>query len=147
MQMLISFLGWKTYGPRFPPLPTLLIHALLKTISILLIYFSATKIYNIDVATSMSFLTLILLEMTYAYNCKNLKKNIIGRKMFNNSFMNKSMLILSLVQIIVFVTPIRSLFNIKPLNIFQVLCCIIIVIIIFIIDELSKKSINKYFND
>lgn len=125
----------------------ILVSALLKAISILLIYFIAKKINNIEIATTMSFLTLILLEMTYAYNCKNLKNNIIGKKMFNNSFMNKSMLVLSFVQIIVFVTPIRRIFNIVSLNTFQVLLCISVAIIVFIIDELSKKIINKYFKD
>lgn len=139
----------KKDGTFFTPflIVKMIISSLLKAISILIVYFISLKLYNVDIATSLSFLTLILLEMTYAYNCKNLKKNVLGKNLFNNSFMNKSMLVLIVVNIIVFLTPLKSIFKIANLNLLQVLCCILIVAIMFIIDELSKKIINKLFRD
>lgn len=121
--------------------------AILKTIAILLVYFVNLKLYNIEVATTMSFLTLILLEVIFAYSCKNIKKSVLNKNIFNNSFMNKSVLILAIIQIMVFTTPIKSIFNIVDLNLIQVLYSILIVIIIFLIDELSKGIVYKIFKD
>ena len=121
--------------------------AILKTIAILLVYFVNLKLYNIEIATTMSFLTLILLEVIFAYSCKNIKKSVLNKNIFNNSFMNKSVLILACIQIIVFTTPIKSIFNIVDLNLIQVLYNILIVMIIFLIDELSKSIVYKIFKD
>ena len=95
----------------------------------------------------MAFLTLILLEMFYAYSCRNLKRNVLNKNIFNNKYMNKSMIILSIIQIIIFTTPLKNIFNIVGLNFIQVICCFLVVILIFLIDELSKNIINKLFKD
>ena len=125
----------------------LIVSAVLKTVTVLIIYLVNLKIYNIDVATSLAFFTLILLEMSYAYNCKDLKKNTIGKNFFNNSFMNKSMFILILLNIIIFTTPLKEIFNISELNLIQVIFCILIVALMFMIDEFSKNIITKIFKD
>ena len=121
--------------------------ALLKTIAVALVYFIDLKLYNIEVATTMSFLTLILLEMIFAYSCRNLKTNIVNKDLFSNKYMNKSMIILGLIQILAFITPIKSIFKIVNINLFQIIYCLIVVILIFLIDELSKNIIIKVFKD
>lgn len=133
----------------FTPLVTAKIglSALLKSISILIVYFVNLKLYNIQVAATMAFLTLILLEMIFAYSCKNIKKSVLNKKIFNNSIMNKSIFGLSIIQIIVFTTPIKNVFNIVSLNLLQVIYCFLIVITVILIDELSKNIISKLFKD
>ena len=121
--------------------------AILKTIPVLVIYFVGSSIYNIEVAATMAFLSLVLLEMIYAYSCRNLKNNIIGRNIFENKYMNNSLLILTIIQLLVFTTPIRNIFGIVSLNVQQFIICISIVIVIFIFEELSKKIITKVFKD
>ncbi len=128
-------------------LTKILLSALLKTFAILLIYFVNLKLYNIDIAVTMAFLTLILLEIIFAFSCKNIKKSILNKNIFNNRFLNKSIFILIIAQIIIFSTPIRSIFKITKLNLGQVFYCVLIVVCIFIIDELSKTIINKIFKD
>lgn len=123
------------------------ISSILKASSILIIYFYSTNIYGIEVARTMSFLTLVLLEMIYAYSCRNLKNRVFNKNFLGNSYMNRSMILLGIIQLLVFITPIRNLFNIVSLNIYQVIICIVIVIILFIIDELTKKIITKTFKD
>ena len=123
------------------------ISSILKTIAVLCVYFLNKQVYGINEATTMAFLTLIILEMIFAYSCRNLKKNIFETGMFGNSYMNKSILILVIVQLIIFITPLKSIFNITTLNILQVLCCIAICICIFLIDELFKSIIVKRFKD
>ena len=95
----------------------------------------------------MAFLTLVLLEMVYSYSCRNLKERVMNKGMFSNSYLNKSMLILSIIQLIVFLTPVRSIFNIVSLSLYQILFCILIVVIMFLVDEGLKKVISSKFRD
>lgn len=125
----------------------MILSAFLKTIAVVLVYFINLKLYNVEVAATMSFLTLILLEMIFAYSCRNLKTNIVNKDLFSNKYMNKSMIILGLIQILVFITPIKSIFKIVNINLFQIIYCLIVVILIFLIDELSKNIIIKVFKD
>ena len=95
----------------------------------------------------MAFLTLIILEIIFAYSCRNLKSNVFKIGIFGNSYMNKSIILLIVIQIIIFISPLKSIFKITSLNILQVLYCIVICIVIFLIDELFKKIISIKFRD
>ena len=121
--------------------------SILKTLAILFIYFINLRSYGIEIASSTAFLTLILLEMIYSYSCKNLTTSILDENIFNNSYLNKSIIGLSIIQLLIFITPLKNIFNIVSLNLFQILYCFLIVILIFLIDELSKKLISKLFRD
>lgn len=123
------------------------ISAVLKFISVLLVYFIGIKYFTIEVASSTAFLTLILSEISFAYSCRNLKHNIIGKKFFDNHYMNKSILILIIIQLLVFLTPIAHLFKITSLSLLQMSYCFLTVIIVFLINELTKEIINLKFKD
>ena len=139
----------KNSGSFFTPflIAKISLSALLKTIAITLVYFINIKLYNKEVATTMAFLTLILLEVIFAYSCRNLKKNIINKNLFSNKYMNKSIFVLGIIQIIIFITPLKSIFNIVDLKLFQVIYCFVVVILLFLTDELSKNIIIKLFKD
>lgn len=128
-------------------LAKILSSALLKTIAVLIVYFTNLKIFNINIANTTAFLTLILLEMVYAYSCRNLKYNIINKNIFANSYINKGFLGLVLLQLIIFFTPINILFNITSITLIQFSYCIFIVLIIFIINEIAKYIIRNLFKD
>ena len=139
----------KNNGSFFTPflIAKISLSALLKTIAITLVYFINIKLYNKEVATTMAFLALILLEVIFAYSCRNLKKNIINKNLFSNKYMNKSIFALGIIQIIIFITPLKSIFNIVDLKLFQVIYCFVVVILLFLTDELSKNIIIKLFKD
>jgi len=121
--------------------------SMLKSLAIILIYFVNLKIYSFEIASTMAFLTLIMLEMLYSFSCRNLKKNIINKNLFDNSYLNKSIIVLIIIQIIIFVTPLRNIFNISSINVMQLLYCIFIVVVVLIINELLKPIITKIFKD
>ena len=123
------------------------ISAVLKTITMLLVYAISYKLYGISVASTMAFLTLILLEMIYAFSCKNLKTNVIKKDIFDNKFMNIGMLVLLVLQLVIFVTPIKHFFGLEDVNLIQSSYCLLIVIIVFVIDELSKYVVTLKFRD
>ena len=121
--------------------------AILKTIAVLTVYFISTKLFGIEVASTMTFLLLILLETYYAFSCKNLKQDIIEGKVFSNKYLNTVTIFLMIMQIIVFNTPIKDLFGIVDINIWQVIFCVTVVAIVFVIDETTKPWMVKTFKD
>lgn len=141
-----NFRSNKTFFTPFL-IAKLSISAILKTIAVLTIYFVGLNLYGIEIGSTMTFLTLILLEMYYAYSCKNLKQDVLEGKVLSNKYLNTVTLFLMMVQIIVFNTPIKSLFSIESLNIIQVIYPILMVLVVFIIDEITKPLIVKLFKD
>ena len=121
--------------------------AIIKALAILIVYFVNLNLFNSSIAETMAFLTLILLELTYAYSCRNLKSTILNKNIFGNKEMNLSFISILIIQILVFITPIKNIFGLVTLNSIQVFYCVFITLIIFILDELSKKIIVKYFKD
>ena len=141
-----NFRSNKTFFTPFL-IAKLSISAILKTIAVLTVYFVGLNLYGIEISSTMTFLTLILLEMYYAYSCKNLKQDVLEGKVLSNKYLNTVTLFLMMVQIIVFNTPIKSLFSIESLNIIQVIYPILMVLVVFIIDEITKPLIVKLFKD
>lgn len=128
-------------------LSRLTVSSILKASAVLLIYFMNAKLYNIEVATTMAFLTLILLEMFYSYSCRNLKNSVFDNNLFVNSYLNKSIIGLIIIQLLVFVTPIKKVFNIVNINYIQIIYSIFIVFVVLLINELLKEILVKYFKD
>lgn len=135
--------------PFFTPfmIGKLIISSLFKAIVLLGIYVYSRNVYGPDVATSMLFLGLIITEMLFALSCKNIKKNVMNKNIFNNSKLNISLIGLTILQIIVFVTPIKNIFKIVDLSFINVIEIIIPCIILFIFNEANKKVIRKLFKD
>ena len=139
----------KNDGTFFTPFLTakICLSAILETVAILLVYAICYRTYGSAIATTVSFLTLMLSEMIYGYTCKNLKKNVIGPLMFNNKVLNKSMILLGIIQLLIFLTPLKHVFNISNLNFIHIIYSVIVVALIFVLDELSKNFVKEKFKD
>ncbi len=123
------------------------ISSFIKTFAVLTVFLVSIKIFSQETAVTMTFLSLILIEIIYAFSCRNLKENVINKKIFQNKKLNISIIMLILIQIIVFLTPIKHIFKIQTLSLIQVVFCITIVITIFTVEELSKTILKKLFKD
>ena len=121
--------------------------ALLKASAIIAVYFINLKLYDIKIASTMAFLTIILLEIIFTFSCRNIKRNVIGKNLFNNKYINQSIIVLILINIVLFLTPLKNIFDLVFLNPIQLIYCIAVAITIFLVDELSKKYIKKLFKD
>ena len=66
---------------------------------------------------------------------------------FKNNFMNISIAILFVIQMIVFFTPIGSLFGIVEISWWQFLAVVAVNIVGFLLIELVKPVLNKVFAD
>lgn len=133
----------------FTPFMTsfLITSAILECILIFIVYFIGSNSYDFEVAQSMAFLCLIVQEMVFAYNCRNLKQPIIKQGLFSNRVMNIGIILLAIVQLIVFLTPIKSMLHIVTLGFTEVLVIVIMNIIIFILMEFIKVILSNYFKD
>ena len=66
---------------------------------------------------------------------------------FSNKYINIGFIVLTLLQVLIFITPIRDILHIVPLNLNQVMIIIVINIISFIFIELIKPVVVKKFKD
>ena len=135
--------------PFFTPfvIGSLAISALLEGILVLAMYFIAKSYFGVGVAQTMAFLGMIIQEMLYAINCRNIKELTVKQGFFSNKAMNIGMLVLILMQVVVFLTPIGSIFKIAPLTLMQTLIVILVNIVTFIILDFSKLVLRKFFKD
>lgn len=121
--------------------------SLVKTITIVIMFLINLQIYGMEIAKTVSFLTLILLEIIYAYSCRNLKNAVIKKNLFANKYLNISIMLLIIIQIIVFLTPLKEILNLNYLSKLQFVGCILIVLLVFFVEEIAKKIIVKLFKD
>ena len=136
-------------APFFTPfvVANLALSAIFKAIAVLTTYYFANIYYGADIARTMAFLCMVFQEMVYALNCRNLKDLTIKQGLLSNKAMNIGMIILILMQLIVFGTPVGQIFNIVTLNFIQVLVLIVISIVSFVAIDFLKLGIKKFVKD
>lgn len=139
----------KSSNKFFTPFMTayLLISSVIEAGLIYFVYKIGLNSYGEVVAQSMAFLCLIVQEMVFAINCRNLKEPLVKHGFFSNKYINIGFIVLTLLQVLIFITPIRDILHIVPLNLNQVMIIIVINIISFIFIELIKPVVVKKFKD
>ena len=100
-----------------------------------------------DIAQTLALFSIIINEFVFAYNCRSLKEPIYKRGFFTNRYLNFGILFLILVQIFVFFTPVGKIFGLSVVTIFQVVFVIVINVFAFLLLELFKPWITKFFKD
>ena len=111
-----------------------------------LIAFSiGNKYYGLEVARTMAFISIGLLELIHSFNIKS-EKSIFKTNIFENKFLIGSFLLGIVVQLIVAVIPqLAEIFKLVPLNQTQWIITLVISILPIPIMELQKKSENCHF--
>lgn len=114
----------------------------IQTLVVLVMFVTATHIFNSEVASTMSFLTICLMQIIHAINCKT-TKSIFKTNIFKNKFFNFSFLfLLCLILSIYFIPPLAALFSLTHLNLMQWLIIIFTSIMIIPTVELGKIFIK-----
>ena len=109
---------------------------------VLIMFVFAKNNYGNDIACTMSFLTICLMQIIHAINCKT-EKSIFKINIFNNKFFNLSFLFLLALIISVYCIPsAAALFNLTRLTFKQWLSIIITSISIIPLVEIGKKIIK-----
>ena len=114
----------------------------IQTLVVLVMFVVATHKFGSEVASTMSFLTICLMQIIHAINCKT-TKSIFKTNIFKNKFFNFSFLfLLALILAIYFIPPLAVLFNLTTLNLSQWLIIIFTSIMIIPAVELGKLFIK-----
>ena len=124
----------------------LILSVILETlISIFVFYFFQPLGH--EVASTLALLSVVLNEFVFAYNCRSLKEQIHKRGLFSNKPLNIGILILVLVQILVFFSPIGQIFGLTIVTIPQFIFVFVVNILSLVIIELLKPWLVKRFKD
>ena len=84
------------------------IGAVIKSAIMILLFIYYAKTYDSALAGSLMFIFLIGNELLYSLSCRNLKKSIINKNIFENKRLSIGLLILLMVQVIVLTTGISN---------------------------------------
>lgn len=121
--------------------------AIIETIFVVLTYFISLKVYGQETAMSLALLSMVVQEIVYSISCRNLKQSIVKQGLFSNKAMNYGLLLILLIELIVFVTPVRKLISITSIDISLILVVFLINFMAIFIYELIKPLLVKWFKD
>ena len=121
--------------------------AIIETIFVVFTYFISLKMYGQETAMSLALLSMVVQEIVYSISCRNLKQSIVKQGLFSNKAMNYGLLLIFLIELIVFITPIGKLISITSIDISLILVVFIINFMAIFIYELIKPLLVKCFKD
>ena len=121
--------------------------AIIETIFVVLTYFISLKMYGQEIAMSLALLSMVIQEIVYSLSCRNLKQSVIKQGLFSNKAMNYGLLLIILIELIVFITPVGKLISVTSINISLILVVFLINFMVIFIYELIKPLLVKCFKD
>ena len=121
--------------------------AIIETIFVVFTYFISLKMYGQETAMSLALLSMVVQEIVYSISCRNLKQSVVKQGLFSNKAMNYGLLLILLIELIVFVTPIGKLISITSIDISLILIVFLINFMAIFIYELIKPLLVKWFKD
>ena len=125
----------------------IVISAIVKSLIMLVLFVYYAKTYDANIAGSLMFIFLIANELLYSLSCRNLKKSVLNKNIFDNRRLSIGIMCLLLVQIIVLTTSISKFFIVDNIGINNVFITLGICILLFILGELVKPLYVKLFKD
>lgn len=142
----------KPYGLKrrvFTPfmISSIVTSALIEAALSLGVFIVANNLIGYEVAQTLTLLSIVINEFVFTYNCKELKTFSFKKGLFDNKVMNISTLVLMIVQVIVFFTPIGVLFGLAEITAMQFIAVFGINIVGFMILEVTKPILAKLFKD
>ena len=135
--------------PLFTPfiIACIVTSAIIETLVSVWVYFAAIAKYDQSVACTLVLLSVVMQELIYAVTCRNLKQYVKEQGLFSNKAMNIGLVIVILIELLFFITPIGKIINIVSLNLSQISIVLIINIVSFIVYELLKPVLVRKFRD
>lgn len=121
--------------------------AVVETIFVLITYFVGLRHFSNEIAGSLALLSLVIQEIIYAVVCRNLKELVTKQGIFSNKAMNFGLLIVIIIELLVFATPLGSIISVEVLPMSILLKVVLFNSISFIIYELSKLIFKKVLRD
>lgn len=122
---------------------TIIYQGFIQSLVVLVMFVFACNYFGNEVASTMSFLTICLMQIIHAINCKS-EYSIFKMNIFKNHFFNFSFIfLLALILSVYFIPFFANLFGLVSLNLTEWLVVIITSIAIIPVVEIGKLIINK----
>lgn len=125
----------------------IVISAIFKSIIMIVLFIYYAKTQDANMAGSLMFIYLVANELLYSLSCRNLKKSVLNKNLFDNKRLSLGVGILMIVQVIVLTTGLSKFFIVDGIGIINVLIVLGICLITFVIGELIKPIYVKLFKD
>lgn len=125
----------------------IVISAIFKSIIMIALFTYYAKTQDANIAGSLMFIYLVANELLYSLSCRNLKKSVLNKNLFDNKRLSLGVGILMIVQVIVLTTGLSKFFIVDGIGIINVLIVLGICLITFVIGELIKPIYVKLFKD
>lgn len=125
----------------------IVISAIFKSIIMIALFIYYAKTQDANIAGSLMFIYLVANELLYSLSCRNLKKSVLNKNLFDNKRLSLGVGILMIVQVIVLTTGLSKFFIVDGIGIINVLTVLGICLITFVIGELIKPIYVKLFKD
>lgn len=135
----------KVFSPFM--IASIIVSALIETAICMAVFVLSESRFGYNIAQTLTLLTIVISEYIFTYNCKDLKDFSFKKGLFGNKFMNIATLVLLLLQVLVFFTPVGLLFGLAKITISQFLMIILINVVGFVLIELAKPLLAKCFSD
>ena len=103
--------------------------------------------YGQETAMSLELLSMVIQEIVYSRSCRNLKESVVKQGLFSNKTMNYGLLLILLIELVVFITPVGKLISITSINISLILVVFLINFMAIFVYELIKPLLVKWFKD
>ena len=125
----------------------IVISAIVRSAVMLILFIYYSKKYDINTAGSLMFIFLIANELLYSLTCRNLKKSVLNKNIFDNKRLSIGLAIIVVIQIIVLTTGLSKFFIVDNIGINNILITLGICFAIFVLGELVKPIYVKLFKD
>lgn len=125
----------------------IVISAIFKSIIMIVLFIYYAKTQDANIAGSLMFIYLVANELLYSLSCRNLKKSVLNKNLFDNKRLSLGVGILMIVQVIILTTGLSKFFIVDGIGIINVLIVLGICLITFVIGELIKPIYVKLFKD
>ena len=96
------------------------------------------------IAQTLALFSIVINEFVFAYNCRSLKEQIYEKGIFSNKYLNIGILVLFVIQLIVFFTPVGKLFGLEIITMSQFAFVMLVNLASFIVLELVKPLLRLF---
>ncbi|MGN1208630.1 MAG: cation-translocating P-type ATPase, partial [Christensenellales bacterium] len=121
--------------------------SVLQILIVMIIFVWGIKTTTNEVASTMVFMTISIMQLIHSINCKS-EKSIFKINIFNNKVFNICFVATTLINLSVFTLPFfREIFNVAPLNLIQwivVIACSISIIPLVELGKLFARIFEKH---
>ncbi len=123
---------------------SILYQGIFKGLITLTTYYIGFRLYSHEIAVTMTFATLGLIQLTHSLNVRSNTKSLFKLGLFSNLYLVGAIAIAAILQLIVIIVPyFNEIFKVKHLNLEQWLIVITAALLIIPVVEVVKLVMNK----